>query len=136
MVLDTSALVALLELEPGAPLLQKALARDPNRLVSAATLLETSMVIESRHGEAGGRELDLLLARAQVEIVPVTAEQVALARHAFRKFDKGRHPARLNFGDCFSYALSRLSGEALLYQGEDFSKTDVVSALAEGLASG
>jgi len=129
MVLDTSALLAVLFDEPGAEGLEAAIESDPVRIISAATLLETSIVVEARFGEAGGRELDLLIHKAAIETVPVTADQVEIARHGFRMFGKGRHAAGLNFGDCFSYALARSSGERLLFQGEDFARTDVPSVL-------
>ncbi len=129
MVLDTSALLAVLFDEPGAEGLEAAIESDPVRIISAATLLETSIVVEARLGEAGGRELDLLIHKAAIETVPVTADQVEIARHGFRMFGKGRHAAGLNFGDCFSYALARSSGERLLFQGEDFARTDVPSVL-------
>jgi ribonuclease VapC len=95
------------------------------RLLSAANLLETSMVIESRKGKAGGRELDLLLYRAAIEVVPVDQDQVEISRIAWRRFGKGRHPAGLNFGDCFAYALAKSRGVALLFDGADFSRTDL-----------
>jgi len=88
-------------------------------------------VIESKKGESGGRELDLLFHKVGIEIVPVNEEQFELARQAWRDSGKGRHPAGLNMGDCCSYALSKYSGEPLLFKGDDFSKTDVQSALAE-----
>lgn len=128
MVIDTSALVAMLREEPAAAILHSLLAADPTRLLSAANLLETSIVVEGRYGEAGGRELDLLIHKAKVQVVAVTPEQIELARDAFRRFGKGRHPAALNFGDCFAYALSRFSGEPLLFIGEDFPKTDLTLA--------
>jgi len=125
MVIDTSALVAILFDESEAEQFEATIESDPIRLVSAATVLETSMVVEARFGEPGSRELDLLLHRTPLEVVHVTAEQIEVARIAFRNFGKGRHPASLNFGDCFSYALSMVSGEPLLFKGADFSKTDV-----------
>ena len=124
MVLDTSALVAILFNEPEAPVFEKRIETDPVRLLSAASFVELSIVVESRLGEAGVRELDLMIYKAGVQIVPVSREQAELARHAYRKFGKGRHPARLNFGDCFSYALTVHSGEPLLFKGDDFSRTD------------
>jgi ribonuclease VapC len=129
MVIDTSALVAILCNEADASLFEAALESDSTRLISAATLLETSIVIETRFGEAGGRELDLLLHKAQIEIEPFDQEQTEIAREAYRTYGKGRHPAGLNFGDCFSYALSVVRGEPLLYKGDDFSKTDIKNAL-------
>lgn len=125
MVLDTSALVAILTDEPEAARLEAAFDADPVRLISAANLLEATIVIETRYGRAGGAELDLLLYKAQVEVVPVDAEQSELAREAWRRFGKGRHPAGLNFGDCFAYALARQRGQALLFKGDDFGRTDV-----------
>lgn len=125
MVLDTSAVIAMLQDEPEAAGLRVAVERDPIRLMSTASLVEAAMVIETRYGEPGGRELDLLLHAAGVELVAVDREQAALARDGFRRFGKGRHRARLNFGDCFAYALSRVSGEPLLFVGGDFALTDV-----------
>ena len=127
MVLDTSALIAVLLDESDAVAFRLAIEADPVRLLSAATLVETSIVIEARVGEAGGRELDRLLHKADVEVVAVDAEQAELARHAFRKFGKGRHAASLNYGDCFSYALAESRGEPLLFKGGDFAKTDVAA---------
>ena len=125
MVIDTSVLVSLLFDEPDADQFELAIEADPRRLMSAASILETSIVVESRFGEAGGREFDLLLYKAQIEIVAVTLEQIDIARHAYRTYGKGRHPAGLNFGDCFVYALCKLSGEPLLFKGAVFSQTDV-----------
>lgn len=125
MVLDTSALLAILRDEPEAESFEAAIEGDPVRLISAASLLETAIVIEARLGPPGGRELDLLVHRAALEVVGVDAEQVEIGRRAFLSYGKGRHAAGLNFGDCFAYALSRVSGEPLLFKGEDFSRTDV-----------
>ena len=127
MVLDTSALLAVLLNEPDAEPLRRAIEADAIRLLSAANLVETAIVIEARVGEAGGRELDLLVHKAAIDVVPVDAAQADLARHAYREFGKGRHVAGLNYGDCFAYALSQSSGEPLLFKGGDFSKTDVVA---------
>ena len=129
MVLDTSALLAILLSEPESPAFRTAIEAEPVRLVSAATFLEAAIVVETRFGEAGGRELDLLLHTAGCEVVPVDAAQAGIARAAFRRYGKGRHPAGLNFGDCFSYALSMASGEPLLYKGDDFGRTDLRRAL-------
>ncbi|MDM8558025.1 type II toxin-antitoxin system VapC family toxin [Candidatus Parabeggiatoa sp. HSG14] len=128
MVIDSSAVIAILYNEADAEYFVTAIEGDSNRLMSAASLLETSIVIESRYGEEGGRKLDLLLSKAQVKIEPVTFEQAETARAAFRTFGKGRHPAALNFGDCFSYALAKVLGEPLLFKGNDFSKTDIKQA--------
>jgi ribonuclease VapC len=125
MVLDTSALLAILMAEPEAEGFAVAIEHDPIRLVSAGSMLETAIVVESRRGDAGGRELDLLLFKAGISLTPVDAEQVEVARQAFRLFGKGRHPAGLNFGDCFAYALSRVSGQPLLFKGDHFAQTDV-----------
>jgi ribonuclease VapC len=125
VVVDTSAVVALLGMEPESARLAAALESDPNRLISAAAVLECGLVIESRYGLAGGHELDLLIAKTGLAIEPVTAEQADIAREAWRRYGKGRHSAALNFGDCFSYALSKFSGEPLLFKGDDFSQTDI-----------
>lgn len=127
MVIDTSALLALLGLEAEAARLAAAIEADAMRLVSAATLVEAGIVIESRYGPAGARELDLLIAKARLGIEPVTADQAELARDAWRRFGKDRHPASLNYGDCFSYALARATGEPLLFKGDDFAQTDVTA---------
>jgi ribonuclease VapC len=125
MVIDTSALTAILFDEAEAERIGIAIEEDPVRLLSAASLLETSIMIETRFGEAGGRELDLLVHRGRIEIASVDAVLAEVARAAFRKWGRGRHPAALNFGDCFSYALSKTSAEPLLFKGNDFSLTDV-----------
>jgi ribonuclease VapC len=132
MVIDTSALIAMLGNEPDAPRFEAAIELDPVRLLSAGTLLETAIVIEARYGEAGGRELDLLIHKARIEVIPFDQEQVELARDAYRRYGKGRHPAGLNYGDCFAYALCAVRGEPLLFKGDDFAKTDVRSALDPG----
>jgi ribonuclease VapC len=125
MVLDTSALLAILMAEPEAEGFAVAIEHDPIRLISAGSMLETAIVAESRWGDAGGRELDLFLFKAGISVMPVDGEQVEIARQAFRLFGKGRHPAGLNFGDCFAYALSRVSGQPLLFKGDDFAHTDL-----------
>jgi ribonuclease VapC len=130
MVIDTSVLAAIAFNEPEATAFRERIADDPIRLISAATVLEAAMVIETRLGAAAGADLDLWLYKAEVEVVPVTAEHADCARRAWRRYGKGRHPASLNFGDCFSYALAAISGEPLLYKGNDFSQTDIASALS------
>jgi ribonuclease VapC len=125
MVIDTSAIVAIALDEPQAAAFEERIADDPVRLISAATVLEAAIVLESRLGEAGGREFDLWLLKVGADIVPVDADQIAAARRAWRRFGKGRHPAGLNYGDCFSYALAFSRGEPLLFKGEDFGKTDL-----------
>ena len=137
MVIDTSAVVAMLTDEPGADRYEAAIEADPVRLMSTATYLETSIVIESRYGEPGGRELDLWLHRAAVDLVAVHPEHAHLARVGYRKYGKGRHRAGLNYGDCFTYALAKVSGEPLLCKGDDFASTDVtVVELPQGDPAG
>ncbi len=131
MVLDSSAVIAILFDEPERQMFTLAIERDPRRLISAGNLLECALLTEARKGEAAGRELDLLLHRASVQVVPVDADQVEQARSAWRRFGKGRHPTALNFGDCFAYALSATSGEALLFKGDNFARTDVAVAPLE-----
>jgi len=128
MVIDTSALVAILLDEPERRAFNEKIEADPRRLLSAVTFVETALVIEARVGEAGGRELDLFLHRANVETVPVDADQAEIARRAFRRYGRGRHPAGLKFGDCFAYALVKTTGEPLLFKGDDFGRTDIVAA--------
>ena len=125
MVIDTSALVAMLTDEPGAPDFEAAVEADPVRLMSTASYLEAAIVIETRFGESGGRELDLWLHRAGVTLVAVDADQADVARTACRRFGKGRHRAGLNYGDCFAYALAKTSGQPLLCKGDDFAHTDI-----------
>jgi len=125
MVLDTSAVVAVLFDEPERGEFIRRIATASRRLISAGTLIESSIVVESRRGEAAGRELDLLLHRADVRTVAVDEEQALLARAAWRRYGKGRHPAGLNFGDLFAYVLARVSGQELLFKGDDFTKTDL-----------
>ena len=129
MVVDSSAILAILLNEPDAAAIRTAFDAEDTRLISAATLLEAAVVIESRKGEAGGVLLDLLVGKAALEIVPVDAEQIGEARRAYRRFGRGRHPAGLNYGDLFSYALSRITGEPLLFKGDDFQRTDVARVL-------
>jgi len=131
MVIDTSALFAILTSGTGVEQLKNAIDRDTTRLMSIASALETSIVLESRFGEAGTRELDLIVQRLPIELRPVDWDQLEWARFAYHTYGRGRHPAKLNFGDCFSYALSKVTGEPLLYIGNDFAQTDLVSALAE-----
>lgn len=125
MVVDTSVLLAILQDEPERRRFNEALESADSRLISVAAFVETSIVIESRYGAEGLRDLDLLLERAGLELVPVDVEQARVARAAYSRFGKGRHPAALNFGDCFSYALARVLGEPLLFKGGDFSQTDL-----------
>ncbi len=125
MVVDSSALLAILLNEPDADSLRTAFDHDDVRLVSAATLLEASMVIESRKGEGGSRDLDLLISKSKLVVIPVDESQVDEARRGWRRFGRGRHAAGLNYGDLFSYALARTTGQPLLFKGSDFARTDV-----------
>lgn len=125
MVIDTSALVAILLGEPDAERLARAIAEDPTRLLSAFSAVEAYIVITAKKGESGGRELNLLLHRCQVDTVGLNADQSDLARKGWLTYGKGRHPAGLNLGDCCSYALAKYSGEAILFLGDDFQQTDL-----------
>jgi len=129
MILDSSPLVAILTEEPDADRYIQAISRAPRCRISAGNFIELSIVIESQQGHEVSRQCDALFRRIGIVIEPVTVEQAHLARQAFLDFGKGRHPAGLNFGDCFAYALAKNTGEPLLFKGEDFKKTDVVSAL-------
>lgn len=129
MVIDTSAVVAILLGEPDAGLYAKALEDSPSRLLSAVTRVELAIVMEGRKGEAGRIHLERLLTEGEFEVVAVTPRQASIAIGAFRTYGKGRHVAALNIGDCFSYALAIESGHALLFKGNDFAHTDVRAAL-------
>ena len=119
MVIDTSALIAILLGETEAETFAKMVTDDPKKLISAFSLIESSIVIEAKKGDSGGRELDLLIHRAGINVLAMDAEQAELARYAWRNYGKGRHAAGLNIGDCCSYALSKYSGEPLLFKGND-----------------
>ncbi len=125
MVIDTSALLAILQDEPERRAYNEAIEAADTRAMSLANFVETSIVIESRYGAEGIRDLDLFIERAAIELVDVTLPQGHAARRAFARYGKGRHPAGLNFGDCFAYALATERSEPLLFKGEDFDKTDV-----------
>jgi len=125
MVIDTSALVAILLDEAERHAFNQQIVTDEVRLLSAATLVETAIVLTSRKGPRAQAELDLYLAKAALEIVPVRAEHAAIACDAYRTYGKGRHPAGLNFGDVFAYALAKATGEPLLFKGQDFTQTDI-----------
>ena len=127
MVIDTSALLAILQDEPERRTFNEAIEAAASRAMSVATFVEVSIVIESRYGAEGLRELDLFVDRAGIELVSVDVEQGQVARGAFSRFGKGRHPAGLNFGDCLAYALARVLGEPLLYKGDDFRQSDVAA---------
>ena len=125
MVIDTSAVSAILRGEPEANEASRLIADAGRRVMSAFSLLESSLVITARKGPAGERELDLLVHKAGIEVVALTAEHVEIARGAWSKYGRGHHPAGLNIGDCCSYALSKYLGEPLLFKGSDFAQTDV-----------
>lgn len=125
MVIDASALLAILLGEPEADDFSRSIADDPKRLVSALSALEAAIVVRTRKGPAGIRELDLFHHTAGAVVVSLDADQVLLARSAYETYGKGHHPAALNLGDCCSYALARSSGEPLLFKGNDFSQTDI-----------
>ncbi len=129
MIVDSSAILAILFAESDAAVFATAMSEADSCKISAATFVEVAVVVEAQTKDRGGRQLDAFLRRAGFVVEPVTEEQAHLARQAYSDFGKGRHPAGLNFGDCFSYALAKASGEALLFKGGDFSKTDIVSAL-------
>ncbi len=125
MVVDTSALLAVLQDEAERRVFNEAMEAADSVAMSVASFVETSIVIEARHGAEGLRALDRFVDRAGIVIAGVDLEQGKVARDAFSRFGKGRHPAGLNFGDCFAYALAKVLGEPLLFKGEDFAQTDV-----------
>jgi ribonuclease VapC len=129
MILDTSALVAVLFGEPEADAFTRLIHDAERCLISAGSFLELSIVIERQAGPEAARQCDMFFRRAGIIIEPFTVEQAHIARQAFHDFGKGRHRAGLNFGDCFAYALSKVTGEPLLFKGDDFRKTDVAGAL-------
>lgn len=128
MVIDTSAIVAILRGEPEAASLEMAIISDAIRLVPATCVLEARMVLVSRRGEHALAEIDLWLRKIGADIIAVDAELVDLATEAWLSYGKGRHPAALNFADCLSYALAKRADEALLFIGKDFSQTDIEAA--------
>jgi ribonuclease VapC len=128
MIIDTSALVAVLDQELEAERIVRTLASAPERILSAANLVEVGIVMQARRGGDGARDLDLLLAKLRVDIAVVTAKQADIARKAFRRYGRGRHAANLNFGDCFAYALAKDTSAPLLFKGDDFGQTDVMVA--------
>src|SRR5664279_29476 len=129
MVIDSSAIIAILLAELEAEAYANAIALDNVRICSAVSFLETSIVIETRRGDAGLIRLDLLVAEANIEIVPFSLRDARVARRVYRQFGKGINPAGLNFGDCASYALALDTGESLLYKGDDFKKAGIASAI-------
>lgn len=129
MIVDTSAIVAVLRREPEGPAFFDRILDATRPAMSAAALVEAALVIEGRGGRQAGADLDRFLAGAGIEIVAITADTARLARDAWRIWGKGNHPARLNLGDCFAYALAQERDEPLLFKGEDFARTDVRRAV-------
>jgi ribonuclease VapC len=133
VVLDTSAVLALLLSEPEAPAMVRALARDGSRLIGAPTLVEATAVVQARKGHGGVVALDSLLARLDVRVVPMSVPAAKLARLAYARFGKGvGDPGMLNFGDCLAYGVAMSEGEPLLFKGDDFSRTDVLAVAYGG----
>jgi len=129
MVIDSSAVLAILQDEPERRSFNALIVDAKSCSLSAATLVELSIVVQARFGAEGQSDLDLFLRTAEMEIVSFTSEQAELARAAFARYGKGRHRAGLNLGDCFSYALARFLDEPLLFKGDDFQHTDLRSAM-------
>jgi ribonuclease VapC len=129
MVIDSSALIAILRREPEEQAFRSAIKLASSRLLSASTRVEIGIVALGLAGEVGREQADALLETLRVETVPLSAEHARLAIDAFRHFGKGRHPGGLNFGDCFSYALAKATGEPLLFKGDDFAQTDIQRAV-------
>jgi ribonuclease VapC len=128
VIVDTSAIIAVLFDEDDAHEYAEAISRAASCRMSAATFVETAVVVETQTGNNGGRQLDAFIRRASIGIEAVTEEQAHIARQAFMDFGKGRHRAGLNYGDCFSYALAKATREPLLFKGRDFEHTDLVAA--------
>jgi ribonuclease VapC len=130
MIIDTSALIAILRNEPEALFCAKAIESAANSRISAANFLEAAIVIDGSGDPIASRRFDELIREARLVVEPVTEAQARIAREAYRDFGKGSgHPAKLNFGDCFAYALAKAAGEPLLFKGHDFGHTDIVSVL-------
>ena len=129
MIIDSSAILAIVFSEADGSKMLDAMSRAETRRMSAATWVETFIVFDRRQRPAGVLHVEQLLEWIRPDIVPVTADQARVARTAYQLFGRGSHPARLNFGDCFAYALSKVTGEPLLFKGNDFSQTDIVPAL-------
>ncbi len=129
MIVDTSAVLAILFAEDDAARYADAIAQADMRLISAANYLEAGIVVDNQISAAAGRQLDALISRAEIRVEAVTREHADIARQAYLDFGRGNHAACLNFGDCFAYALSKATGLPLLFKGNDFTKTDLTSAL-------
>jgi ribonuclease VapC len=129
MILDTSVVLAIVFGEPGFEVFVDAIASAPSCKISAASFVEASIVAESRIGDQGLRQCDSFFRTSRIAVEPVTEDQALLARQCYSDYGKGSHPAGLNFGDCFSYALAKATGEPILFKGEDFRQTDIQPAL-------
>lgn len=129
MVVDTSALVAIFLVEPEAERFTRTIIEAPRATISAANLLEAGTILDARIGQEDSSELDEFIANVSLEVEPVTVKQVRIARQAYRTYGRGNHPASLNFGDCFAYALAKISGQPLLFKGGDFIQTDIEPAI-------
>ena len=129
MIVDTSALIAILLEEPEGHLFDVAILNAAESRISSANYLEAAMVLLARRGANAARALDLLILRSEIEIVAFTESQASLARSAFERYGRGFHPAKLNFGDCMAYALAKETGEELLFKGTDFAQTDIAVAV-------
>jgi ribonuclease VapC len=125
MVIDTSAVIAIILGEPEREIFSAAILADPIRIIGEPTLVESSMVMMGRSGEEGLLRVRRLMSRLTIKSLPFTADHRERATDAFRRFGKGRHPAALNFGDCMSYAVATATGEPLLFKGDDFARTDI-----------
>jgi ribonuclease VapC len=130
MVIDTSAVIAILEHEPEGPAFLGLVESADSRCMSVASLVEASIIAERSRGPSGVELLDEFIASARIDLIGVDLDQAHAARKAFSRFGKGRHPAGLNFGDCFAYALAKMVGEPLLCKGADFARTDLTLATA------
>jgi ribonuclease VapC len=129
MVVDTSALVAIFLLEPEAERFANAILDAPRAMISAANLVEAGIILDARIGREDSTELDEFIGNVGIEVEPVTVAQARVARQAYRTYGRGNHPAGLNFGDCFAYAVAKTTGFALLFKGDDFLQTDITPAL-------
>jgi len=125
VIIDPSVILAILNNEPERNDFIEAITKASSRDMSTAGFVEASIVLENRYGYDGVRDFDLFLVKANIGLVPVDRKQATIARRAYKEYGKGRHPAGLNFGDCFSYALAKAKNDVLLFKGNDFSKTDV-----------
>jgi ribonuclease VapC len=128
MILDTSAVLAILFEEPEAPHFAYIIGDAESCTISAATFVEISIIVEARKGDAGIRMWELFFREAGIAVEAITEEHARTASRAWSKFGKGRHSAGLNFGDCFSYALAKIADEPLLFKGDDFARTDITPA--------